>query len=353
MKYVITSLLIFISIKSITQTIDTSDSKRALVFIPVIFRTPETSWGFGGGSFYQFRFKNANKTSLTQLGVVYTLRKQLLSYLSLEAYPTDINYRYQIELGYYIFNYDFFGVGNDVPTKGETYNVSFPRLKFLINRQLWQDHFIGIRFYYDNYQISKIVENGILDKSYELGKDGGVNSRIGLNYIIDRRDNHIYSRSGWYFEASLLWENKLTGGSFDNHDYSIDIRYFQPLHFGSLAFKLLSRGICGTIPFYEYAYMGGAKGTRGYLDTKYRDNYSLELNGEWRIPIWKYIKGLVFAGAGQVASRVNEYKLDRFHTAGGVGLRLGISKKDPFNIGFDVAYAERKLSYYLNFGESF
>ena len=77
MKYVITSLLIFISIKSITQTIDTSDSKRALVFIPVIFRTPETSWGFGGGSFYQFRFKNANKTSLTQLGVVYTLRKQI------------------------------------------------------------------------------------------------------------------------------------------------------------------------------------------------------------------------------------------------------------------------------------
>jgi len=353
MKYVLISLLLLFSLRTLSQNIDSTDTKRALVFIPVIFRTPETSWGFGGGAFYQFRFKRAEKTSLAQLGIVYTLRKQLLSYISWEAYPSNENYRFQLELGYYIFNYDFFGVGNTVPDKGETYDVSFPRIKFLINRQLWKHHFLGLRFYYDNYRITKIVKDGILDLSDELGKQGGINSRVGINYIIDRRDNHIYSRDGWYLEGTVLWENKLTGGTFDNHDFTLDARYFEPLNFGSLAFKLLARGIKGFIPFYEYAYMGGVKGTRGYLDTKYRDNYSIELNGEWRIPIWRFIRGVVFAGAGQVASKVSAYKLNRFHPAGGLGLRFGISKHDPFNIGFDVAYAEKSLSYYLNFGESF
>lgn len=349
-------VLLLCSINLYSQKIDTlppPEAKRALIFIPIVFRTPETSWGFGAGVFYQHRFVGSKKTSLAQAGGVYTLRKQLITFLSYEAYPSDPNYRFQIELGYYHFVYDFFGIGNHVSDESESYDARFPRIKALVSRQLWKDHFIGLRYYFDGYKITRFKTDGVIANSDLPGKTGGNISKIGLNYLLDKRDNHIYCCDGWYIEATAFLENKLTGSAFNENTYILDARYFQKLKFGTLAYRILSRSAYRTIAFYDLPYIGGNKGTRGFLDTKYRDNQSLELNMEYRFPIWRFIKGCVFIGAGQVAPKINKYNIGAFHIAGGTGLRFGISKKDPFNIGFDVAYGEGDISYYLNFGEAF
>ncbi|MCI5058930.1 MAG: hypothetical protein MRY83_22645, partial [Flavobacteriales bacterium] len=93
---------------------DSAKTKNSLIGFPFAFFTPETKWGGGAGALYAFRFKGEppnSKPSQIQLGFAYTQLKQLLVYFPFQLFVEDAKYFVYGELGYFIYNFNYYGIG--------------------------------------------------------------------------------------------------------------------------------------------------------------------------------------------------------------------------------------------------
>ncbi|MEN0004414.1 MAG: hypothetical protein AAF798_09730 [Bacteroidota bacterium] len=96
---------------------DSIPDKRINFFaVPLVFLTPETSWGFGAASVLSFKLPSQaaeHRPSQLQLGGAYTLNDQILLYLPFQFFAKQDRYNIYGELGYYRYNYFYYGIGNE------------------------------------------------------------------------------------------------------------------------------------------------------------------------------------------------------------------------------------------------
>jgi len=355
MKYWIVILMVIGSLRIEGQSsLDSIPSKKSSwTLLPIVYRAPETGFAFGIGGLHSFYLGQNSPVSAIQTGGVYTQRDQILLYFNMNAFPKNTNYRYNIELGYYRYVYDFFGIGNDDIGPRETYGLDFPRVRISGFRAFFPDFYLGWRYGFDLDKITFIQEDGLLDTGNFRGSNGGTTSRTGPAVQVDKRDNVAYTKSGWFLESYLQIQRSWMGSSFSSLDGLVDGRYFYEIDQSTIATQVLYKWSDGNLPFYDLPNIGGAKGTRGYLETKYRDKFSIEFNSEFRFPIYKRFRGTVFAGSGMVYSKPKELNFSSFHSAAGLGLRFQVSKKSPFNLRLDWAYGADGSAIYFTFGEAF
>ena len=121
-----------------------------IVFAPYIIYTPETSFGFGIGGSYLFKFPGSGdeertRTSAIPIAFTYTLENQLLFYSGFEIFTPDEEYVISGNARAQVFPRLFYGVGNDTRSTNEVVFES-TELTFepIFSKQLFVDKlFLG------------------------------------------------------------------------------------------------------------------------------------------------------------------------------------------------------------------
>ncbi|WP_236980255.1 hypothetical protein [Membranihabitans maritimus] len=170
---------------------------KNFVALPIVFFSPETNWGFGGGALYSFYTKGLPekfkyRPSMVQVGGVYTLENQILSYFSFDVFKPHMKWELTGELGFYKYSYKYWGIGNTLDSdQEEIYTISFPRVRFNPRFIVSGDWRIGLNFDFNYYFDIHVQENGILDLNNTTGSNGGFANGIGGEVLFDHRDIEI------------------------------------------------------------------------------------------------------------------------------------------------------------------
>ena len=100
------------------------------------------------------------------------------------------------------------------------------------------------------------------------------------------------------------------------------------------------------VPFFMTPSLGGGSSLRGFSSWRFRDNDSLLMQAEWRIPVNRYLDTAVFYDSGMVAERTSDLNINglkhdygfgaRFHTPFSTVLRIDVARS---NEGTSLVFA--------------
>jgi hypothetical protein len=96
------------------------------------------------------------------------------------------------------------------------------------------------------------------------------------------------------------------------------------------------------IPFFMLPAVGGGSSLRGYSSWRFRDRNNLELQGEWRVMVNRYVDMAVFYDTGKVAAHTSDLNLDHLKHDAGLGFRFHGPISTPLRI--DIATGSEGLS---------
>ncbi|MDQ3046042.1 MAG: BamA/TamA family outer membrane protein [Bacteroidota bacterium] len=329
-----------------------------MFLLPLVFYTPETRFGAGASGIVTWRTGKDSSTirsSSVQFGAAFTANRQLLLYAPFQIFLKKEDYNVYGEIGYYDYNYFFFGIGNEQPKDfRETYYVRYPRLRLNVLKRVYDQLYAGIRYSLDDYRIGKTDSAGQLTLGQITGSGGGVTSGAGLIFRFDNRDNLFYASRGYNAELFVQAEDKWTGSEFNFLKYSLDIStYFQNRYKHVLALNLFTSVITGNPPFNQMSLIGGTRKMRGFYEGRYRDKNISMIQAEYRMHFFWRIGGVVFASTGLVSDKIRNYQLQNLKVSGGAGLRILADKTQKINIRLDAGFTEEGQNYYLTITEAF
>lgn len=332
-------------------------TSRTFFPLPLVFYTPETSWGFGAALFYSWRFKaepEDSRPSQLQLGGAYTLEDQILAYLPFQLWWKAEQNSVFGELGWYRYNYYFFGIGNDQPEGfEEIYGVEFPRIRLSAMTEIQSNFYIGGRFIFDDFTITDLDPEGQLANDAIPGDRGGSNVGIGILLNLDNRDNYFETHEGWYAEFTADRHGRYLVSDFNYSRFRLDVRHFVEFNpKNHLAARFFSESIVGRAPFITQALLGGTKLMRGLYEGRYRDNNSAVIQAEYRRKLFGRIGAVAFGAIGAVAPKYGQLSLGNLRHTYGAGIRFAIDPEDRINIRLDMGVGEEP-NFYLTIGETF
>lgn len=333
--------------------------KSSLIPIPIVYYTPETRWAGGMAVLYAFRTRGQSdeaRPSQVTLGFAYTQEQQVLLYLPFQVFSKNEAWQANGELGYYRYVYQYFGIGNDTrKADQESYDVNFPRLRLNLLRRVAPHLYLGLRYWWDNYDITRVKEGGLLAQGGTVGNMGGVVSGAGLVCNFDSRDQIFYPTKGFFVEAEWFVNRKELGSDFNFSRLAVDATvYFSKKTNRTVALNAWLVLMEGEVPFQQLAFIGGPKKMRGYFEGMLRDKQLWTLQAEYRTLLKGRFGAVVFGGAGAVSATVAGSFRQNVHATVGAGLRYMLGKKDHINLRLDVAVNEQGSALtYLTFREAF
>ncbi len=331
--------------------------RYSLFAVPLIFFTPETRWGFGTAGIYTFRLKGErmeSRPSKLQLGFLYTMNKQVLFYLPYQLFIGDESINIYGEVGYYLFSYKYFGIGNDTKKEAEeTYDVDYPRFRINALKKVRPNLYLGLRYWMDDYNLVGLDSEGVLNNGNIPGSNSSFLSGAGLVLNYDSRDNLFFPSSGHYIETVLFANGKYLGSDFDFNKFYLDVRTYRAVKKSVFAFNFLTELTSGTAPFNQLAYIGGANKMRGIFEGRFKDNHLMVFQGEYRCPLFWRLKAALFASYGMVAADFGDFRPNHFKLSYGVGLRVLVNKKEKIHLRFDAGFGKKTNGFYVTIGEAF
>jgi outer membrane protein assembly factor BamA len=343
-----------------TSVSDTLEEKRNSLFgLPLVFFTPETNWRFGAAGIYTFRFKNEkteSRPSQFQLGFAYTLNKQILMYLPYQLYFKDLGYSIYGELGYYVYTYNFYGVGNNHPDDFvETYGVTYPRIRLNALRQIKPGYFLGLRYWFEDFQITDLDSEGqLVQEDFVAGSKGGITSGAGIVFNYDTRDNYFSPSKGAFVEAVIHNNSGLFGSAYNYTRFRVDASKYVRFKWKHVAaVNLFTDWVSGDPPFNQMALLGGTKKMRGLYEGRLRDKNLMLVQAEYRAPLFWRFGMVAFINYGGVANELGNFQLKHFESTYGAGLRIRINDKEKINVRIDAGFGKDGPGYYLTIGEAF
>jgi outer membrane protein assembly factor BamA len=352
------ALFFFLCLSAIDVSAQEADSSSTtFVPLPVVFFTPETRWGFGAFAFFSWRFEDESKDSRPsqfQLGTAYTLEDQILAYLPFQLWWKDEQYSVFGEVGWYRYNYFFFGIGNDQPEDfDELYGVEYPRVRLTAMKEMLKNFYLGGRFILDDFTISDLDPQGELASQQIIGNDGGLNVGLGVLFNFDNRDNYFDTHRGSYAEFTYDRHGAYVGSDFQYSRFRLDVRHFFEISpKDHLATRFFSETIDGEAPFISQALLGGVRLMRGFYEGRYRDDNSAVIQAEYRRNLFWRIGAVAFGATGVVAPEYGQLSLGNLRYTYGAGLRFSIDPEDRINIRLDMGVGEEP-NFYLTIGEAF
>lgn len=326
---------------------------------PVFFYTPETRFGAGGAGIYAFRFpsdSNNARPSRINFGFAVTQERQLLIYFPFQLFPKNGLYNMYGEIGWYRYNFFFFGTGNNQRADfRERYAVDFPRIRINILRRIKPGLYAGIRWWFEDHQLSKFEPGQQLISGVVPGSRGGRVTGPGVVVNYDNRDNVFYPSKGVLLELAAQTFQKSLGSEYVYSRYLIDAATYRRITKTSiLAVNAIADINVGEPPFFLMAAMGGTKRMRGFYEGRFRDKQLVLLQTEWRQKIWKRFGAVAFVGAGIVSDKLNHFGIANTRFTYGAGIRFTLDKKELINIRLDYGRGSLNSSgFYLTIGEAF
>ena len=331
--------------------------KLQITGYPYIFYSPETDFSLGGALILTRRLSadTTVKPSNAMISGYYSTKHSYDLFFNPEFFLGEDTYYLGIAVDYWRFVDKFWGFGNDSP---DSDNVGYIRKIFSVNVE-FDVRVVGplkVGLNYDlNYTtIEDKQTNPYLLSGSVPGSDGGTSSAIGLVLFADTRNKAFYPTSGGYYKLSIVNSLSWLGSSFTFKRWIADLRHYTQLSDPLvLAAQLYAMGVKGEPPFYMYPALGGDNQMRGYYEGRYRDKYYLAIQGELR---WRLSQrwGLVgWAGIGDVAGTLDNFRLDDFKPTVGVGVRFALDPAEVLNVRADFAYGKNTNGMYFNAKEAF
>ena len=371
--------------------------------LPYPSYSPETSWQFGiTGVWYFHTSKQSTQFSDLNFDMGYTLNRQWYVNANSRIY-FNTSTRWYLDAYLSAKHYPdlFFGTTNNIDS---VYNPALRYTSNFIDLQARPSFYISkhwlaganIRLRYENSIIGqqstddsqqKLIPNGdcrpltvdsrqnnssLLTPNSSLPNGFGENIFLGIGGAIsyDTRSNNYYPLHGLFFKTSITYYQQISLNSqqstvnsqqpsansqLSTFNFQLDLRHYIPLYKELiLAWNFRSEIAVGNnIPFQLLPTIGGQDLVRGIRQNKFKDNTLLALQTELRIPIWRFLKGAVFASIGDV------YNYNNWHWATpkigyGAGLRACIHQAKT-NIRLDVARQNysNDWSFYFTVKEAF
>ena len=362
---IITVLLL--NAASLVAQEDTLEQGFGWSFVPIPAYTPETSWMAALTAFVTYR-DNVDPTMRTS-SLAVALQGTLKNQFSLGLYPEiylDSN-RVRIEGGieWYLYPFNFFGVGNNNPSSNaELYTPYGAKLEMrvlyaLSGRRVQHGLSAGVHLdlRYDQIRSIEPREDGTigpLGRGEIAGAQGGWFNGIGPQVSYDTRDNNFDARDGVFAETYTIFYNELLGSTFSSAITTVDARVYTSIASEtSIAARVLLQSADGTPPFLQMPSIGGSINMRGIIDAQQRDRMSLLAGVEMRFPILWRFRGAAYADVGQVASNISAVALNQLWVAYGAGIRFLLVPEERISLRLDVGVARGVPQFYLGFNEAF
>lgn len=361
--------------------------KKQLLVLPVISSSPETGFVFGGLGGYYFDLAQGDTTarmSQIQLIIAYSTNGQLNFRPGWELVTQNEDYIFRGKISIAQFPDKNYGIGNEADVllvdfeDGASerlnhlrYSVDRYSLRSSFLKKIAPHFYAGLQLEFENVYNYKTLADSVQYISGQSEIDNlpieGFRSGAGLNISYDTRKNTLNPLDGSFVELKTVLFGKWLGSDFRYNSISLDARkYFNTVGKHTLALQLIVNHNSpqnGTlIPLRGLSQLGGTDLIRGYRKGTYQDNNMTVAQIEYRMPVWKFIGLVGFAGVGQVYEETKDWQFDRFRTGVGGGIRFMISKQQRINFRIDYAFGldstsgiggKAQSGVYLFVGEAF
>ena len=311
-----------------------------IIGLPVVFYTPETNFGFGGGA--QFFFKNILdvinlRESNVLITAIYTSKKQLVIDIKPQFYLIKGNVYVDAAFKYKVFPNSFWGIGNSMPDSlEEKYNMKTFYMHLAFLKRVSSTTRFGLEYIYEKHTMLELAEGGKLAADTIPGSDETtIINGFGIIFRHDSRDNIFSPNSGNYLQFKGRYSSKLLGANYGYNKFEIDFRkYFGLGGNNVLAMQIFFMNAMGDVPFQDMAWFGGGERGRGYYYGRYIDKQMYSLQLEYRIRLHPRWSVAVFVSGGEVAPNIKQY-FSNFHASAGGGIRFKPLKKNPTILRLD------------------
>ncbi len=328
---------------------------------PIVYRTPETSWGFGLSTSYYFNTAATDQRALTrssniQFQAVRTLRQQTIAQLVTDVFTPNEKFYIRTYVGYRDYLDRFYGIGAATgEDQSEDYRFESWVTALNVLYKTDSKHFVGVNFRSQSMFRIRPDSTGVLAEGTIAGSQGSRMFGFGPEWRLDERDNPFAPASGHYLNILARYHPKWQADWFSFGVFQADARIYRKVgRENVLAARAVYRQTLGQAPFRELAMMGGDNGLRGYFYGRYREQSLFELHSEYRFAIWKLFRGAVFTGVGQLGEHPGDYFKSYWKGSYGAGLRILANKKERITLRIDYGRTLTGQSgVYIQFNEAF
>lgn len=335
---------------------DSINSQHSIV--PIVFFLPETSLGFGATGISTF--KKSNHTDITRpsqllYSAIYTLKNQLLLFAPFEFYGNSNNTRIKGELGYYQYFYNYHGIGiNTSKNDLENYSVNFPRLEANYSKRLYSNFYLGAGFNFDQFDIVKTEDAGLLETEKPIGFEGGRKANFVALAFFDNRDTLFAPNSGHYLEVKFQHSMPQWLSDFVYSRIDIDYRFYQKLSNKTvLASNIYWATATKQAPFFDLPYISTPNRARGYDDRRFINYDLLNIQTELRFPLYKRFSGASFISLSDLPERTLDFFSKSPEISYGLGFRFELNKDSKARLRLDIAKSRDSFNFYFTVNEAF
>lgn len=351
-------LFLAASLASFLPAVSLANTNAPLVGVaayPIVFYSPETSAGGGGGLTLTFRKAGEatnNRPDSLSLAAMYTFRNQTMLFATPMAYFGDGDWKAGLGLGYVDFPDQFYGVGNDTSEDDEeSYTRRDLKARPLLLRRVAEHLRAGAFYEWQETDIYELEEGGQLEGGSVPGVEGGTIAGAGPAIEWDTRDQLFAPTSGNWFQATAGFYREELGSDFHYDAFTLDLRHYRSAGRDRvLAFQFFATSLSGDVPFTEYARL---EGLRGVVNSRFRDDNAAWFQTEYRYPIAGRLSGVAFAGFGDVFGHGQDWQPEDVKYAGGAGLRYTLNRRDRINFRLDLAVSPWGVQPYFSVMEAF
>ena len=325
-----------------------------VIGVPTIGYTPETNWTFGLAGSWFFQCDSMARTSELSVQAKYTLENQVAAHAQTTLYfDPEKRWMMNAAMGYTYYPNLFFGIGNE---RKDLLQMPWHYISNIFYLSAQPQYYLtprwsigpAIQLRYEGMQ-----HNALTDSVQALYPVHGFDSyfMLGLGMVVsyDSRDRIYYPTRGLFFKTRLYYYEPYLGSSYRSGWADIDFRQFVPLYKEFIfAWQFVGQCQMGTaMPFQMMPTLGGEDLQRGIRKGVWRDDVMVAVQGEFRIPIWRYFKAAVFASVGDVYSW-NNWHFTTPKVGYGAGIRVALLKP-AIHVRFDVAKQNYNNEWYFYF----
>ena len=226
-----------------------------------------------------------------------------------------------------------------------------------MNRRVWKSFYAGISLAQGYHMLVKSKKNGLAESYFEKHRKNGFISGFGLRLSYDSTDDSFFPTTGSFAEAVYQYFPFWLGSRYSFSRVFIDGRTFVnipiPKFESVIGFQLVFEGVSGNAPLSFLPTIGSKDIMRGYVGDRFRDNYMIAAQTEWRFPIYWRFGGTLFFAAGKVQHNFTDFIFQDIKYGGGFGIRVRLAKKKKINLRFDMGFTPEGYKFYFNLLEAF
>lgn len=320
----------------------------SFIVAPIPFESPSLGTGLALGGAYLFRNDGKSDTSSITFGGFRSSNESQAVGLALNLAWDEDRWSMKFALADAALNYDLYVDGRPIPV-GQSLKGARFELAFRPSGPMSYGGSLGLgEFKLLPAKRKALPQEFLADATLEI-------TRVSAFGEYDTRDDTFYPTSGLRFSGTVS-HGIFAGSGRSGYTKGVATAsgYLPVFDQSVLAGHAVACRASDNAPFFDACSLGVTDNFRGYVSTEFLDTALVSVQTEFRGQLVGRLGYTVFAGAGSVSNDIGSALSGDFRAAGGVGLRIRLSKTFPLDYAIDLATNERGTQLlYISVGQRF